>query len=86
MHTPSAHATKTSCSLASWELGELALGSTTCTGRVNLGRGTGALVDALVLLAHFLAHAARGVDGRFVAEVGIDANDVGSHAVDFLQQ
>lgn len=48
---------------------------------VDLGAGTVAFVHALVLLADILGLTARAADGSLVTEVGVDADEVGSHAV-----
>jgi hypothetical protein len=49
----------------------------------NLRRLSIALRHALVLLAHLLRHTARVADGRRIAVVGVDANKVRGHTVDF---
>lgn len=60
---------------------KLALRALTRRLSVDLGARSIALIHALVLLAHILRHAAGAADRRLIAEVRVDADEVGGQAV-----
>lgn len=66
--------------LARRERRELSLGTKAGILGRDLTTATAALVNALVFLADHLSGAARAADGGSIAEVGVDANQVRSHA------
>jgi len=67
--------------LASWQLAQLALSATAGARSANLRAVAGALVDALVLLAHLLGGSTAAADVCRVAVVAVDTDEIASHTI-----